>query len=266
MLKILFFGDIIGKLGRQAFSAALPDIKKKYRPDLTIANVENLAHGYGITPRTLRDIQNAGVDVFTSGNHVFENPGFEKVLEDNDLAERWVRPANYLDGTPGVGDKIVQVDGKSVLVINLMGRAFFKENFGNPFEKLDEILKKHKDDELAAIIVDFHAEATAEKQGLGWYADGKVSAVLGTHTQVPSADWRILTEGTAFVTDVGLVGGRNGVIGYKKELSIRRQNDDPTTRLEVLEEGPVEINGVLVTIDPKTRKATDIKKIWQEIS
>lgn len=260
-MKILFFGDIIGKLGRSALLEALPKIKKEYQPDLTIANVENLAHGYGITPKTLIQIRDAGVDVFTSGNHVFENHGYEDVLQDPDLSARWVRPENYPANTPGVGEKIVQVDGKSVLVINLMGRAFFKEEFGNPFEAIDQILSRYQDDDLAAIIVDFHAEASAEKQGFGWYCDGKVSAVLGTHTQVPTQDWRIFPGGTAFVTDVGLVGGHNGVIGYKKELSIARQHTDPRTRLEVLEDGPTEVNGVLVTIDPDTRKATDIQKI-----
>jgi 2',3'-cyclic-nucleotide 2'-phosphodiesterase len=265
-MKILFFGDVIGKLGRKTLAATLPDIKKKYKPDLTIANVENLAHGYGITPKTLRDIQASGVECFTSGNYVFENKAFEDVLQDPDLSARWVRPANYPEGTPGEGARVIPVGEQKVLVINMMGQAFFREEFANPFHAIDAILKQYEGEELAAIFIDFHAEATAEKQAFGWYCDGRVSAVVGTHTQVPSADWRLLHNGTAFVTDVGLVGGRDGVIGYKKENSIERQANDPKARLEVIEEGPAVVNGVLVTIDPKTRWATQIDKIWQEVA
>lgn len=264
-MKILFFGDIVGSIGRQALAKTLPDIKKKHKPDLVIANVENLAHGFGVTKKTLEELRTCGVDFFTSGNHIFKNKGYEEVLRDPLLSELIIRPANYPPGTPGVGEKVVRVAEKSMLVVNLMGRVFFKEQYDDPFRGLDAILARHASEDLAAIIVDFHAEATSEKYGLGWYADGRVSAVLGTHTQVATADWRILPRGTAYVTDVGPVAGRNGIIGFQKEGPLTTfLTQQPRPKI-VLEEGPVEVNGILVTIDPKTHLATAIEKIWKEV-
>lgn len=265
-MKILFFGDVVGSIGRQALAKTLPAIKKKHKPDLVIANVENLAHGFGVTKKTLEELLACGVNFFTSGNHIFKNKGYEEVFADPKLGELIIRPANYPPGTPGVGEKIVRVAEKSVLVVNLMGRVFFKEQCDDPFRGLDTILGRYANANLAAILVDFHAEATSEKYAFGWYTDGRVSAVLGTHTQVATADWRILPGGTAYVTDVGPVAGRNGIIGFKKDGPLAGFLTQQAQHFEVLDEDPTEVNGVLVTINPKTHKATNIDKIWQEVS
>ncbi len=265
-MKILFFGDVIGKIGRRALAKMLPEIKTQYAPDFTIANVENLAHGFGVTPSTLQELLDTGVDFFTSGNHVFDNKECEKVFADPALRERIIRPANYPPGTIGTGERVVDIGAQRLLVVNLMGRVFFKQQFDDPFRMLDEILARHASENLAGILVDFHAEATSEKVAFGLYADGRVSAVLGTHTQVPTADWRVLPNGTAYVTDAGPVAGREGVIGFQKEGPLKGFLTQAPTHFEVLEEGLTEVNGVLVTIDPDTRKATGILKIFKEVT
>lgn len=264
-MKILFFGDIVGKIGRRALAATLPEIKKEYAPDLVIANVENIAHGFGITPITLRELTDCGVDFFTSGNHVFDNKEYLNVFADPDLGKRVIRPANYPPGTPGIGEKILTIGVTSVLVVNLMGRVFFKQQFDDPFRMLDEILARHASETFAAIFVDFHAEATSEKVAFGWYAAGRVSGICGTHTQVATADWRILPGGTAYVTDAGPVAGRDGVIGFQKEGPIKGFLTQMSTHFEVLEEGAAEVNGLLMTIDPKNHQATAVEKIYREV-
>lgn len=264
-MKILFFGDIVGKIGRTALAKTLTDIKAETKPDFTIANVENIAHGFGMTPSTIEELRAAGVDFFTSGNHIFDNKEGLKVFDDPTLCELVIRPANYPTGVPGVGEKVVHIAQKNVLVLNLMGRVFFKQHFDDPFRMLDEALLRHEKDDLAAIIVDFHAEATSEKAAFGLYADGRVSAVLGTHTQVATADWRVLPEGTAFVTDAGPVAGKNGVIGFKKEGPLAVFRTQIPSHFEVLEKGLAEVNGVLIEIDPKTKKAISIIKVYKEV-
>lgn len=264
-MKIIFFGDIVGKIGRKALAQTLPEIKETYKPDLVIANVENVAHGFGITPETLEELCECGVDFFTSGNHVFDNKNYENVFIDPTLRELIIRPANYPAGTPGHGQKVVNVGVYRLLVVNLMGRVFFKQQFDDPFRMLDQILKEYANDKLAGIVVDFHAEATSEKVAFGWYADGRVSAVLGTHTQVGTSDWQVLPQGTAYVTDAGPVAGRDGVIGFQKEGPIKGFLTQMPVHFEVLEEGRAEVNGILITIDPKTSKATAIEKIWREV-
>ncbi len=265
-MKILFFGDIVGKIGRTALAKTLPGIKAELKPDFTIANVENIAHGFGITPATIEELRATGVDFFTGGNHIFDNKEGLKVFDDPVLGNLLVRPANYPPGVPGVGEKVVHIAQKNVLVLNLMGRVFFKQNFDDPFRVLDEAIARHKDDDLAAIIVDFHAEATSEKAAFGLYADGRVSAVLGTHTQVATADWRVLPEGTAFVTDAGPVAGKNGVIGFEKEGPLTVFRTQIPSHFHVLETGPADVNGVLIEVDPKTKKAISIIKVYREIT
>lgn len=266
LMKILFFGDIIGKIGRRALTETLPDIKAQHAPDFTVANVENLAHGFGITAATLEELLGIGVDFFTSGNHIFDNKDGMKVFEDPRLRELVLRPGNYPPGAPGVGERVVDIGAWRVLVVNLMGRVFFKQQFDDPFRLLDLILARHAHEKLAGIFVDFHAEATSEKVGFGRYADGRVSAVLGTHTQVPTADWQIFPGGTAYVTDVGPVAGRDGVIGFQKEGPLRGFLTQMPAHFEVLERGPAEVNGVLVTIDPASCKATAIEKVYREVT
>ncbi len=262
-MKILFFGDVIGRIGRRAIAKILPELKKKYEPDLVIANAENLAHGFGVTAKTLGEMIEAGVEVFTSGNHIWDKSEVFEIMSESKI--NLLRPANYPPGTPGLGYKIINIVTKRVLVINLMGQVFLRENLDSPFRKLDEILLNERNEDLNAIIVDFHAEATSEKVALGWYADGRVSAVIGTHSHVPAADVKILPQGTAYVTDAGMVGARNSIIGDDKKNLIKRFVEQIPYPIEVPEEGPCQINAVLIEIDPKTKRAKKIKRIDEEV-
>ena len=262
-MKILFFGDIIGKIGRQAIKEILPKLKKEYQPDLVVANVENLAHGIGVTKKTLDEMIEAGIDFFTSGNHIFKKPEAEELLKANDSVI--LRPANYPGDVPGAGFRVIEVGSRSVLVINLMGQVFIKEEFDNPFKKIDEILEKVDQKNLAATIVDFHAEATSEKVAFGWHVDGRVSAVLGTHTHVPTADAKILPQGTAYITDVGMVGAVDSIIGDRKEPLLASFLTGSAPKVEIPEEGEVEVNAVLLEVSPKTRKAKKIKRIDRKV-
>lgn len=262
-MKILFFGDIIGKIGRKAVKAVLPQLKKEFEPDLVLANAENLAHGVGVTESVLAEMIEAGINIFTSGNHVLAKPEAELILSRKDSV--LLRPANYPPIVPGEGFKIVEVAGRKLLVINLIGRVFFKENFDCPFRKLDEILKNSAKNKLSGIIIDFHAEATSEKTALGWYADGRVSAVLGTHTHVPTVDNKILPAGTAFISDIGMVGASQSIIGDEIEPILRGFLTQLPPRIEIAEEGEVDVNAVVLEIDPETRKAISLQRVDRKI-
>lgn len=237
----------------------LPELKKELEPDFVIANVENLAHGIGVTKKTLQELIDCGVDFFTSGNHIFKKPEAEEILKEKDSI--LLRPANYPDEFPGKGYRIVEVGSKSVLVVNLIGRVFMKDEVNCPFQKIDEILQQVNLDKISAIIVDLHAEATSEKQAFGWHVDGKVSAVFGTHTHVPTADARILNEGCAYITDVGMVGAHDSVIGDKKEPIVKSFLAGLHPKIEIPDEGSVQVNAVLVTIDSKTKKAISLERV-----
>lgn len=262
-MKILFFGDIVGKIGRQAIKQILPDLKKEFNPDLTIANAENIAHGTGITEKTINELQRLGIDYFTAGDHVLDKPEAENVL--NKKNSTLIRPANYAQETPGVGSKVVEVGSRKILLVNLMGQVFIKTEAASPFEAIDKIINDNKDKDLSGIIVDFHAEATSEKIAFGWYVDGKVSAVLGTHTHVPTADAKILPQGTAYVSDVGMVGATDSVLGMTKELSIGRFLGQEITAERIPEKGEVNIGAVLIEIDPKTKKSIHIQRLDRTI-
>lgn len=262
-MKILFFGDIVGKIGRKAIVKILPELKKEFEPDLVIANVENLAHGTGITKKTLCEIGNVGVDFFTSGNHVFKKPEANEILSDS--TSNLIRPANYIADLPGQGYKIIEVGSRSILIINLLGRVFIPEELSCPFKKLDEILAEVKVDNLAGIIVDFHAEATSEKVAFGWYADGRVSAVLGTHTHVPTSDPKILPAGTAYITDIGMVGAVDSVIGNTKEPIIKSFLNDTNHVMEIPESGQVDVNAVILAIDSNTKKALELFRVDRKV-
>jgi 2',3'-cyclic-nucleotide 2'-phosphodiesterase len=265
MPKILFFGDIMGKPGRHALAQILPSLKEELKPDLIIANVENLAHGKGVTPGTMAELVDAGVDVFTSGNHVFDKG--QQSIECFEKYPTLIRPHNYVGDYPGVGFARVARAGQHYLIINLGGQVFFEKQFRgeikNPFFVLDELLQQEsqKDD---IIIVDLHAEATSEKVAMGWYAEGRVSAVLGTHQHVATADYRVLPKGTAYVTDVGMTGPQNSVIGVKIENSLNTFLEKSKFKLEPEEEGPVMVNAVLIKTEGQ--KATSITKIYKEIN
>lgn len=258
MLKILFFGDITGRPGRQALAKILPDLKKEYQPDLILANGENLAHGIGVTERSLNQVLEAGVDLLTSGNHIWDKKEGASLLGNKKIS--LLRPANYPPTASGRGWEIVKVRTKKILVINLMGRVFFREDLDCPFRKADEILKETEKKNLAGIIVDFHGEATSEKKAMGYYLDGRVSAVLGTHTHIPTADNQILPKGTAHISDIGMVGAKDSVLGMESEGVIKHFLEQTPFKLEIADKGEMEVDAVMVEIDSKG-KATKIEQI-----
>lgn len=258
-MRFLFFGDIVGRIGRQAITKILPELKAEYQPDFIVANAENSAHGIGFTQKILDELSAAGIDFFTSGNHAFGKPEAEEIL--NSPNGKIIRPANYPASVPGSEYRIFSVGSRNILLINLMGRVFIREQFDDPFRKLDEILKKVDLNKIAGIIVDFHAEATSEKTALGWYADGRVTAVLGTHTHVPTADAKILTQGTAFVSDVGMVGARDSVIGVSKDQIIKNFLNQTGNIIEIPENGYAQVNAILIDFDPNTKLAKEIQRV-----
>lgn len=253
----------MGHIGRSGLQQILPAYKKKYKPDLIIANVENLAHGKSVTEHTLNSILEAGVDFFTSGNHIYKKTEAIDIL--NSKKYNIIRPANYPDSDPGEGYKLIKVGTKKILVINLMGRVFIREDFDCPFKKFDSILKKFAKEKINAVIVDFHAEATSEKIAFGHYVDGRATAVIGTHTHVATADTRILNEGTAFVTDAGFVGATDSVIGVDKHDIIEGFLTQLPQPHNIPEEGQCTINAVLIDLNPRTGKAKSIERVDTEV-
>ncbi len=264
MLTFLLFGDVVGKIGREALLKALPELKETYRPDLTIVNAENLAHGKGLTKPILAELRKGGVDFFTSGNHIFANPkGPHEAWEDPDLKDRLIRPENFPPGTAGEGEKTLNVGGKKVLVVNLICQIFMREPYGNPFEAMEAILRRHEGETFDAILVDLHGEASSERIAFGFHFDGRVSSVTGTHTHVPTADARLMPKGTAYLTDIGMTGARHSVLGVAPEGPISRFIEGEAIPFEIPESGPVDLNAVVVTVgdDMKAVKIEHIQKI-----
>jgi 2',3'-cyclic-nucleotide 2'-phosphodiesterase len=255
-LKILFVADVVGQPGRDAVKAVLPALIKELRPDLTILNGENSAGGFGLTAKLVTELRGYGADVITTGNHVFAQKEFVAELPN---LERVLRPANYPPGAPGQGWCVTEAAGHQVLVMNLMGRIFL-DSLDDPFRTADAILQAHP---TRIVFCDMHAEATSEKTAMGWYLDGRVSAVVGTHTHIPTADARVLPGGTAYVTDVGMVGPRDGCIGMDKDVVIKRFLTGVPNRF-VVASGPVTFNSVLVTINASTGQATSIQRVDRE--
>lgn len=262
-MRFLIFGDVVGRIGRRALAAALPELRRELKPDLVLANAENLAHGLGMTNRTVSEVLDAGVDLLTGGNHVWDKPEGIELLRAPD--PRVIRPANYPAGNPGVGWKTVSVDGKTVLVVNLLGRVFMKDLVDNSFRTFDTIVAEHGSD-AAAIIVDYHAEVTSEKNAFGWYADGRASVVYGTHTHIPTSDQRILTKGTAFVTDVGMTGARDSSLGVDPATAIPAYTTGRGQRFVWLETGTAWINGIVVDVDATNGRATRIERMYREVT
>ena len=227
-IRIFFIGDIIGRYARKFVEEVLPHMKKKYFPDLVVANGENLAGGLGLTKKTVDEIFHAGVHVITTGNHVWDKREALELLEKEEFI---IRPLNFPPSAPGKGYCQYKInEDVTVMVVNLQGRVFMEPVVENPFLAIRELYKRLKD---KVILVDFHAEASAEKQALGFYLNGKVSAVLGTHTHVPSADLRILSHGTAYQTDVGMTGSLDSIIGMKKQPIITKFLTGINQRFEV---------------------------------
>lgn len=264
-MNILMFGDTIGKIGRETIKKILPEFREKYQPDFIIMNAENLAHGFGITKKIILELIEAGVDFFTSGNHVLANPNCEEVFADPGLKNLVLRPYN-IHHQSGVGYSIVEKNGKKILIASLSGKVFMEdEAAGNFIIAADEILKKTKDENVTARIFDFHAEATSEKAVLGLYLDGRVSAFVGTHTHVPTADEKILPKGTAFISDIGMTGAYNQAIGGSYDSILIGMKVGALGKFEIPESGPVEINAVLIEIDEETGLAKSIKRVREII-
>lgn len=255
-MNILFVGDIVGSPGREMVKKYLPKLKALYQPELTIVNGENSAGGKGITEKVAKDLFEMGAQVITLGNHTWDQKETGEFLE---RTPHVIRPANFPQGAPGRGFTIVQVNQTKIGVINLQGRTYLPA-IDCPFKKADELVQLISQ-ETPIIIVDFHAEATSEKEAMGWYLDGRVSTVVGTHTHVQTADERILPKGTAYITDVGMTGPQNGILGMKKEAIINRFLTAMPARFEVLKEGPAQLNAVVVSIDRETGRAEDIMRI-----
>ncbi|MDD5251731.1 MAG: TIGR00282 family metallophosphoesterase [Patescibacteria group bacterium] len=247
-MKILVFGDLMGRPGRAAVKAALPRLKEKYAPDLVIANGENLAHGRGVTPDTVKEMVAAGIDLFTSGNHVWDRSESWDVFSDPNLRERVLRPANYPPGLPGDGAKLLTIGAKNVLVVNLLGRALLRVTPDDPFRAFDRLINEFASKRPDVVLVDFHAETTSEKVAFGWHAAGRASAVWGTHTHVATADARILPGGTAYATDIGFCGLRDGVIGVNREPILQHFLTGLPIREEFAETGQVEAWGVIIEL------------------
>ena len=240
---ILFVGDVVGGLGKRTLLALLPDLRERHRPDFVVVNGENVAGGVGITPRLADEMFAAGVDVITLGNHTYRR---REVYGYLDAQDRIVRPANYLRSQPGHGWCVVERDGVRLGVVSLSGNLYM--NAGRPaFSEADAALHalKGKADHL---LVDMHAEATSEKVAMGWHLDGRVTAVVGTHTHVPTADARVLPRGTAYITDVGMTGPRGGVIGVKREQAVQALVSKMPVRFETSTEDPW-LNGVVIRAD-----------------
>ena len=259
-LTILVVGDVFGEPGRAALLGLLPRLKREHEVDCTIVNVENAAAGFGVTPQIARSFLDGGVDVMTSGNHIWDRKEIiEYIVKENLL----LRPANYPAGTPGVGSVVVKAGPHKVAVLNLMGRVFLP-TIDCPFRKADEEVARLRE-ETAIIVVDMHGEATSEKQAMGWYLDGRASAVLGTHSHVQTADERILPGGTAYITDLGMTGPVDSVIGVARELAIQRFLSQMPNRFEPAK-GPTALHGALVRIYPESGKALEIRRIRAPLS
>lgn len=255
-MKLLFIGDLIGKPGRQAVQRLLPGLIDRHQIDYTVVNVENMAGGFGVTPDTLAEIEDLPIDCMTTGNHVWDKKEGVEIL---DRHPRLLRPANYPEGNPGRGLHVGETaGGVRVATINLEGQVFLK-NLDSPFVVADRLIRSLPRD-VKVIFIDFHAEATSEKQALAFYLDGRVSAVIGTHTHVPTADERVLPGGTALQTDVGMTGPYLSVIGMRADRVLHRFLMQTPQPFEVAK-GDVRLAGSVVDIDEATGKARGIERL-----
>lgn len=260
-IRVLAVGDIVGSPGRKALRRILPGLRKELEADLVFANAENSAGGRGVGVRTARELRDAGVDILTTGNHVWAQPDIEQALADDDL--RLLRPLNFPTELPGRGACTLRVKGHEVTVVNLLGRVFMAP-LDDPFRTMDTFLLLLAPSGAAAqrplVVVDFHAEATSEKQAMGWYLAGRVAAVVGTHTHVPTADERVLPGGTAYVTDLGMVGPRDSIIGSAIEPTVRRFLTHRPGRVPVAD-GPIGFNAVLVELDAEQGTCRAVRRV-----
>jgi 2',3'-cyclic-nucleotide 2'-phosphodiesterase len=256
-IKVLFVGDVVGGLGKRTLLGLLPVLRERLAPTFVVVNGENVAGGMGITPKAADQIFDAGVDVITLGNHTYRQRDIYGYLDDR---REILRPANFLRSQPGHGWCVVERDEVRLGVVSLSGNLFM--DAGRPvFAEADAAVHALKD-EADHVLVDMHAEATSEKVGMGWYLDGRVTAVVGTHTHVATADARVLPGGTAYITDVGMTGPRGGVIGVKRELAIQAMATKMPVRFETSTEDPW-LNGVLITTGEEPRRAVAIEQVLE---
>ncbi|MFI5025307.1 MAG: TIGR00282 family metallophosphoesterase [Solirubrobacterales bacterium] len=241
-MRILFIGDIVGKPGRTGLERAMPDLRERYSPDMVIANGENTAGGLGVTEKTATELYDMGVDVITLGNHTYRHRDAYGFLDRED---RIVRPANYMKSSPGKGFTVVDFAGRRVAVINISGQVQMRAA-RSPFPEVESIVDG-LEGKADVIFVDFHAEVTSEKIAMGWHLDGRVAAVVGTHTHVPTADARVLPKGTAFISDVGMTGSRDSVLGVRWEQALEGFRTQLPVRFTTAEEN-IWINAVVVTV------------------
>jgi metallophosphoesterase (TIGR00282 family) len=257
-MNILLLGDVVGRPGREAVKTHLPRLRHDLALDVAIVNAENAAHGFGLTEKICGELYDAGADVLTTGNHVWDQ---REIIPYIGRDPRVLRPANFPAGTPGAGSCLhVADDGRSVLVINLMGRLFM-EVLDDPFRALDAIVAEQKLGAGTAIVVDFHAEATSEKTAFGHYADGRVSALIGTHTHIPTPDHQILPGGTGYISDLGMCGNYDSVIGMDKHASMRRFVTRMPDKKPQVAEGEATLCGVFLVTNDATGLATRIEPV-----
>lgn len=261
-MRILFLGDIVGRPGRKLVSQVLPKLIKQKKPDLVIANAENLAGGKGINKNTLAEMKATGIDYFTGGNHIFKNPEGLEILESEDVP--LVIPANFAPEVPGKRWSIItSKKGKRLLLVSLLGQTFMPQQVSSPFRTIDHILEEVDSSQFDASLIDIHAEATSEKYALRWHLDGKVSAVVGTHTHVPTADTDISPNGTGFQADVGMNGSLDSCIGVKSKRVIKKLITQLPIGMDLEKRGRMQFNAVLIDIGAKgqTKKISHIREI-----
>lgn len=262
LFRILFLGDIVGEPGRKAVITLLPLLREELKVDFVIVNGENSAAGRGITPKIAISLMRGKADVITTGDHIWDQKEIIPFLGDE---PRLLRPINYPPGAPGNGSLVLQAKKCKVGIINLQGRTFMRDALENPFTTVTRVVEEMRK-ETPVIFVDFHAEATSEKVAMGWHLDGKVSAVVGTHTHVPTADERVLPKGTAFQSDAGMCGPMDSIIGSQIEPVLQKFHTQLPTKFGI-GRGAVRINGALITLDPVTGLAKSIERIartWHE--
>lgn len=264
-MKVLMLGDICGKAGRKVVSECLASVVREHGVDFVVANGDNLAHGSGITPKTAKEVLGAGVHVLTNGNHVWDNEMYAEVFGDNELREVCLRPENYYGKVgKGYGVYMSEEDIK-VGVINIAGSAHINMRVECPYQTVDKLVAEMHKMGVKIVLVDLHAETTSEKVAMGFYLDGKVSAVVGTHTHIPTADARVLPEGTGYITDLGMAGALNSVLGIKKEVIIKKETTQMPQKFEQEEERPYVMAGAVFEIDDHTGKCKHVQQIIKTI-
>jgi 2',3'-cyclic-nucleotide 2'-phosphodiesterase len=258
-MRFLILGDVVGRPGREAVSEALPALRAELAPDHVIINVENMAHGNGVSPETWREAAAWEADVCTTGDHAWDNEQGLQILDDATIPI--IRPANYGPSVPGRGWHVFTSGAYRVAVINLQGQVFFKNHPASPFATMDQLLKEPAIAEADVILVDFQAEATSEKRALGWHLDGRITTLWGTHTHVPTADAQILPKGTGYISDIGMTGLHHSVIGADPEASLRHFKTQLKVKLTYDTGGPKEVGALVFDVDPAKGTTTAIQQV-----